>query len=128
MNFRFYTDQGLKWIVDIECKNQVQQIRYDDPSYLKSLKCAISLGHVAVLVNVRDKLDPELDNLLEKRTFTSDEKTVIEIGSEVIEWSPKFRLYLITKEENAASNLELASKVNPSSLIILKSHPSFAVC
>ena len=53
-----------------------------------------------------------IDNLLEKRTFISNEKTVIEIGSEVIEWSPKFRLYLITKEENAASNLELASKVN----------------
>lgn len=51
------------------------------------------------------------DNLLEKRTFTSDEKTVIQLGSEVIQWSPKFRLYLITKEENSASNLELASKV-----------------
>lgn len=52
-----------------------------------------------------------VDNLLEKRFFTSNEKTVIQIGSETISCSPKFRLYLITKEENSASNLELASRV-----------------
>jgi hypothetical protein len=98
------------------------------------VKAAISFGHIVVLENVKDKLDPELgklmtlifcfsiifhpllnstkDNLLEKRTFvTSDEKTVIQIGSELVPWSPKFHLYLITKEENSASNLELASKV-----------------
>lgn len=57
-------------------------------------------------------LNSTKDNLLEKRTFvTSDEKTVIQIGSELVPWSPKFHLYLITKEENSASNLELASKV-----------------
>jgi hypothetical protein len=98
------------------------------------VKAAISFGHIVVLENVKDKLDPELgklmtfifcfsiifhpllnstkDNLLEKRTFvTSDEKTVIQIGSELVPWSPKFHLYLITKEDNSASNLELASKV-----------------
>ena len=128
-----YADQGLKWIVETESKHQVQQIRYDDAYYLKHLKHSISNGHVVVLVKVKDKLNPELGiiffpqlsvfrkchlfsflsyNLLEKPVFSSNENTVIEIGAELVDcWSPKFRLYLITKEENYPSNLELASKV-----------------
>jgi hypothetical protein len=148
-NLIFIVDQGLKWIINNEFKNQVQEIRYDDINYLKEMKAAISQGHIVVLVNVKDKLDPELgkfndlklessifltifnqlliytDNLLEKRTFvTSDEKTVIQIGSELVPWSPKFRMYLITKEENSASNLELASKVE-CNLIVSSSCPLF---
>lgn len=38
----------------------MQEIRYDDINYLKEMKAAISQGHIVVLVNVKDKLDPEL--------------------------------------------------------------------
>ena len=65
-------DQGLKWIINNEFKNQVQEIRYDDINYLKEMKAAISQGHIVVLVNVKDKLDPELgkfNDLLESSIF-----------------------------------------------------------
>lgn len=57
-----WTDQGLKWIVEMESKNTVQEIRYDDSNYLKNMKKSISEGNVVVLVNIREKLDPELGN------------------------------------------------------------------
>ena len=46
----------------MESKNTVNEIRYDDVNYLKELKKSITEGHVAVLVNVVDKLDPEIGN------------------------------------------------------------------
>jgi len=54
-----------------------------------------------------------IDNLLEKRTFLLDGKEYIEIGSNNILWSPSFRLYFTTKEEDASTNFELTSKVRP---------------
>ena len=50
----------------------MQEIRYDDINYLKEMKAAISQGHIVVLVNVKDKLDPELgkfNDLLESSIF-----------------------------------------------------------
>lgn len=122
-------DQGLKWILDIESRNNVHVIRYDDPHYLSMLIHCISQGRTAVLVNVKDKLDSELgnrlilmsnaalnstvllDNVLSKSVFTVGDKTVVQVGSHQIDWSNRFRLYLITKEEDSATNIELTSKV-----------------
>lgn len=56
----FCSDQGLKWILDIESRNNVQVVRYDEPHYLSVLIQCVSQGRSAVLVNVKDKLDPEL--------------------------------------------------------------------
>lgn len=46
----------------MESKNIVQEIRYDDSNYLKDLKKSITEGKVVVLINIREKLDPELGN------------------------------------------------------------------
>lgn len=59
----YQKDQGLKWIVEMENKNTVQEIRYDDANYLKDLKKSITEGNIVVLVNIREKLDPELGDL-----------------------------------------------------------------
>lgn len=45
----------------------MKQIRYDDANYVRELKTAISEGHIVVLVNVKDKLDPELGILIHDR-------------------------------------------------------------
>jgi hypothetical protein len=52
-------EQGLKWILEIESKNQVQLIRYDD-DYLSTLAHSITCGRTVVMVNIKDKLNPEL--------------------------------------------------------------------
>lgn len=50
----------------MEVRNTVTEIRYDDINYLTDLKKSISEGHVVVLVNVKEKLDPELGILFTK--------------------------------------------------------------
>lgn len=39
------------------------------------------------------------------------DKTVVQVGNQLVDWSNRFRLFLITKEEDSASNIELTSKV-----------------
>ena len=53
-------EQGLKWILEIESKNQVQLIRYDEPTYLKTLAQCVTQGRTVVMVNIKESLDPEL--------------------------------------------------------------------
>lgn len=54
----------------MESKNTVQEIRYDDSNYLKDLKKSITEGKVVVLINIREKLDPELGNSKHRITKT----------------------------------------------------------
>ena len=127
-----WTEIGLKWIIEIESKQRVTVIRYDDSNYLSILIQSIKDGSTAVLVNVKNNLDPELgnrhwrtllaewywfdasatDNLLEKQTFLSKDKEYVQIGCKNVEWSSTFRLYFTTKEENASTNFELTSRVH----------------
>jgi len=58
--FRLKKEQGLKWILEIESKNQIQLIRYDESDYLTALAQSITCGRTVVMVNVKDKLNPEL--------------------------------------------------------------------
>ena len=46
--------------MEIESKNQVQLIRYDENNYLAALTQSITFGRTVIMVNIKDKLNPEL--------------------------------------------------------------------
>ena len=59
-SFAIVIEQGLKWILEIESRNQIQLIRYDEPTYLKTLIECVTKGRTVVMINIKDTIDPEL--------------------------------------------------------------------
>ncbi|QQP55643.1 Dynein beta chain_ ciliary_ putative [Caligus rogercresseyi] len=80
--------------------NDIIVVKYSDPEYLLSLANAIQSGVPALLEGVGDNLDPGLESVLLKRTFKNKGSECISVGSQVVEYDPKFRLYILTSLRN----------------------------
>lgn len=61
---------------------------------------------------MKEEIDPILDTILQKQTFKSGGTLSIRLGDAVVEYSPKFRLYITTKLRNPHFMPELAVKVS----------------
>lgn len=53
-----------------------------------------------------------LGDVLDKKVFVADDRPCIRVGSQIVAWSARFRLFLVTREENLARfDLQLLARV-----------------
>ena len=83
----------------------------NDADYMRELKSCIRFGKPVVLKELGESLDMALDPLLLKETFKKGATVYIDIGNETIEYSPSFRLYLMSNLANPHYMPEAAIKV-----------------
>ena len=55
----------------MEKENSLYCIKYTDPDYMTPLQAAIQEGRPALLENVGEELDPGLESILLRQTFTN---------------------------------------------------------
>ena len=71
-----------------------------------------------ILENVGEDLDPGLESVLLKQTFTADTGVeCILLGDAVIEYNPAFKLYIVTDLRNPHFAPEVAVKVYIGSIL-----------
>ena len=63
--------QASKWVKNMEKENSLYCIKYTDPDYMTPLQSAIQEGRPALLENVGEELDPGLESILLRQTFTN---------------------------------------------------------
>ena len=63
--------QASKWVKNMEKENSLYCIKYTDPDYMTPLQAAIQEGRPALLENVGEELDPGLESILLRQTFTN---------------------------------------------------------
>ena len=63
--------QASKWVKNMEKENSLFIIKYTDPDYMTILQDAIQEGKPALLENVGEELDPGLESILLRQTFTN---------------------------------------------------------
>lgn len=85
--------------------------KLSDRDLMRSLEGAIRLGKPLLIENVATELDPALDPVLTRQTFTQGGQTVIKLGDVVVPFSPDFRLYLTTRLANPHYTPEVTVKV-----------------
>ena len=105
--------QASKWVKNMEKENSLYIIKYTDPDYMTILQSAIQEGRPALLENVGEELDPGLESILLRQTFTNAAGTeCILLGDAIIEYGPSFKLYIVTDLRNPHFPPEVAVKVS----------------
>ncbi|RKO99706.1 hypothetical protein CXG81DRAFT_14142 [Caulochytrium protostelioides] len=103
--------QANRWIKNMEKAHNIQIIKLSDSDYVRTLENAVQFGTPVLLENVGEDLDPVLEPLLLKQTFTQGGVTCIRLGDSTVEYSPDFRFYITTKLANPHYLPELSTKV-----------------
>ena len=104
--------QASKWVKNMEKENSLFIIKYTDPDYMTILQDAIQEGKPALLENVGEELDPGLESILLRQTFTNQAGVeCIVLGDAVIEYNEGFKLYIVTDLRNPHFPPEVAVKV-----------------
>ncbi|KAK6642963.1 hypothetical protein RUM43_004465 [Polyplax serrata] len=92
--------QANKWIKAMEKANDLKVCKFSDSNYMKIVEMSVELGKPVLIENILEELEAPLEPLLVKSTFVQGGKTYISLGDNVIEYSPKFKLYMTSKLRN----------------------------
>ncbi|KAJ9522811.1 hypothetical protein QJQ45_019799, partial [Haematococcus lacustris] len=130
-------DQSNRWVKAMESKYGLRSLRVTDPSLLRTLENCIRISSPVLLEDVGEALDPALEPLLQKQTFTQGgakgtpvvlarapgapmrssgavigTRTLIRLGDSDVDYDPNFRFYMTTKLPNPHYLPEVCIKVN----------------
>lgn len=72
----------------------------DSAGYMKVVDTALRLGHVVLVEDVLEEIDPALDNILQKAIFDNNGLPTITFGGNDITYDENFKLFMTTKLPN----------------------------
>ena len=101
--------QGQKWIRGKE-GNELQVIQLSQKGWLKKVEMAITNGNVLMVESLGQEIDAVLDPLLSRQFVKKGKMFTVKLGSEDVELSPNFKLYLQTKLYNPHYKPETAAQ------------------
>lgn len=85
--------QGQKWLRGREGTEMIA-IQLSQKQWLKKVEMAVSNGNVLMIEAIGQDIDAILDPLLSKQFVKKGRNFTVRLGSEDVEISPKFKLYL----------------------------------
>ncbi|XP_055711493.1 dynein axonemal heavy chain 8-like [Phlebotomus papatasi] len=101
--------QGVSWIEQMESKNGLIILQQNMRNFQMKMENAIENGHVVLLKDVDEKIDPCLTNVLDKNLVKSGTTLKVVIVDKEVTWNENFRLYITTKMENPFYSPEISS-------------------
>jgi dynein heavy chain len=104
--------QANKWVKNMEKDNKLVITKQSDLDLVRNMENAITFGLPVLLENIKEELDPILDNILQKNIFKSGGAKCLRLGDAVIEYNEGFRLYITTKLRNPHYLPETSVKVS----------------
>ena len=108
--------QASAFIMQKYQQQKIVQTSFLDPGFLKILASAIRFG-TPLLVNDAEAVDPILNPVLNKELQRTGGRTLIRLGSEDIDFSPKFVIILVTRNPLIKLTPDLCSRVSNVSLL-----------
>uniref|UniRef100_A0A7S3GTW8 Dynein heavy chain n=1 Tax=Spumella elongata TaxID=89044 RepID=A0A7S3GTW8_9STRA len=102
--------QATSFILAKYAAQKMVQTSFLDASFMKTLASAIRFG-TPLLVQDVESLDPVLNPVLNKELQKTGGRTLIRLGSEDIDFSPKFLIILLTRNPLAKFAPDLCSRV-----------------
>ena len=101
--------QATSFILNKYANQKIAQTSFLDASFLKALASAIRFGS-PLLVHDVESIDPILNPVLNKELQKTGGRTLIRLGTEDIDFSPKFMIILITRNPFAEFAPDLCSR------------------
>ncbi|XP_023289677.1 dynein heavy chain 6, axonemal [Orussus abietinus] len=104
-------EQANRWIKNMEQSNNLRTCRMTDLNFMRIMEACIRIGAPMLLEDVGETLDPSLEPVLLKQTFTQGGRLLIRLGENDVEYDRAFRLYITTKMANPHYLPEVCIKV-----------------
>jgi dynein heavy chain len=104
-------EQAKKWIKNREEKNNLAVTRLDNVNLLRCLENCVRVGTPLLVEDIAESIDPALESILQKATFTQGGRLLIRIGDSDVDYDPSFRFYITTKLPNPHYLPEVCIKV-----------------
>ncbi|CCI40158.1 unnamed protein product [Albugo candida] len=89
---------------------KITQTSFLDTSFMKVLASAIRFG-TALLVHEVENIDPVLNPVLNRELYKTGGRVLIRLAGEEIDYSPDFRLFLITRNPTCRFPPDICSRV-----------------
>ena len=104
--------QALSFVINKynSMNSKVIQTSFLDINFMKTLASAIRFGNI-LLVNDVETIDPILNPILNKELQKTGGRSLIRLGSEDIDFSPKFVIILATRNPLAIFSPDICSRV-----------------
>jgi len=104
-------DQANRWIRNKEAENGLKVIKLTDGSFLRTLENAIRMGLPVLCEELEETLDPSLEPILLKQTYTAAGRLLIRLADSDVDYDKDFRFYMTTKMANPHYMPEVCIKV-----------------
>ncbi len=89
---------------------KIQKTSFLDKAFMKTLAGAVRFGTTLLVENV-EKLDPVLNPILNKEIQRTGGRCLVTIGTEDVDYSPKFKIILTTKNPAVKLTPDICSRV-----------------
>jgi dynein heavy chain 1 len=102
--------QAISFLINKYKDEKIQTTSFLDKAFTKTLAGAVRFGTTLLVENV-EKIDPILNPILNKELQRTGGRTLVRIGTEEVDYSPKFRIILSTKNPAVYLTPDLCSRV-----------------
>ena len=102
--------QATDFLMKKYADQKIAKTSFLDGGFMKTLASAIRFGTVLLVQDV-EAIDPILNPILNKELMRTGGRTLVRLGSEDIDYSPKFVIILTTRNSAVRLNPDLCSRV-----------------
>ena len=112
--------QGSNWIRGSQGE-KLSSINISQKLWMRELTSSISQGKSVLLEGIQEEIDATLEPLLTRAIVKKGPSYYLEMGSDVIDYDPNFRLFLMTKLYNPHFRPEIAAQCTIINFIVTES-------
>lgn len=102
--------QAIDFLMNKYKDQKIQCTSFLDKAFMKTLAGAVRFGTTLLIENV-ETIDPVLNPILNKEIQKTGGRSLVRIGTEDVDYSPKFQVILSTKDPAAQLTPDLCSRV-----------------
>lgn len=102
--------QAISFLLNKHSEEKIQTTSFLDKAFTKTLAGAVRFGTTLLVENV-EQIDPILNPILNKELQRTGGRTLVRIGTEEVDYSPKFKIILSTKNPAVQLTPDLCSRV-----------------
>lgn len=103
--------QALSYLTETYRERKVVITSFMDSAFMKTLESALRFGNPLIIQDV-ESYDPVLNPILNRETKRAGGRVLVRLGTQEVDVSPAFQMFLITRDPSIQIPTDVSSRVN----------------